>query len=160
MKQYKYYIYAFILFIIFYKKEEVIKVVTNLPRGIRNNNPLNLRDTATVWQGETGQNLDKSFEEFKTPQLGIRAGAKLLLNYQKNYSLYTVNQIINRFAPPTENNTTSYAEHIARALNVGVNDRIVLNQSNLFPMIKAMIKHENGINPYTDEEIKQGISLV
>lgn len=132
-----------------------------LPRGIRNNNPLNLREGAddlTVWKGEHAQDLDKSFEEFTDPEYGIRAGARVLINYQKRHGLNTVHEIINRFAPPSENDTNSYAEHVAQAIGVGIHDPINV-EDHLYTMIKTMIVHENGVNPYTTGQILNGISM-
>jgi len=132
-----------------------------LPRGIRNHNPLNLREGAedtTVWKGEHAQDLDSSFEEFTDPVYGIRAGARVLMNYQDRHGLNTVDQIINRFAPPTENDTNSYAEHVADAIGVGVHDPINV-RDHLYVMIKTMIKHENGVQPYSAGQIIKGINL-
>jgi len=136
----------------------VIKKMGNLARGIRNNNPLNLRKTNINWEGKIS-GKDKSFETFITPEYGIRAGAKILINYQELYNLNTVNQVINRFAPASENDTKSYIDHIANELEVGPNDPIIV-KDNLFKIIKTMIKHENGINPYTTGQILEGIAMV
>lgn len=147
-----------ILGFLLFKKEEVIKLATNLPRGIRNNNPMNLRDTSTVWNGETDQNLDSSFEEFESPEFGIRAGAKVLLIYERKYGLDTVEKILNRFAPSSENNTESYINHVSKAIGFAPNESFNV-RDNLTPLIKAIIKHENGFNPYADDTIERGVSM-
>ncbi len=51
-------------------------------RGIRINNPLNIRIAANAWQGKITPSRDSTFETFKAPQWGFRAGAILLRNYQ------------------------------------------------------------------------------
>ena len=129
-----------------------------LARGIRNKNPMNLRKTNIPWDGKT-KGTDKSFETFISAKYGIRAGAKVLLNYQSKYGLDTVNQIINRFAPPNENDTNSYAVHVAKSLGVSPDEPISV-QDNLFNLVSAIITHENGVNPYSDVTIQQGLALV
>lgn len=90
-----------------------------LPRGIRNNNPGNIRHGAN-WQGlnPNGKEIDHYFCVFQTPVAGIRALAKVLINYKKLYGLNTVRQIISRYAPPNENQTTAYVQSVARQLGV------------------------------------------
>src|SRR3569833_3001877 len=88
-------------------------VVYNATRGLRNNNPGNIRKTATDWRGEV-VGSDSAFETFATPEAGIRALAVLLRNYQRKYGLRTVRAIITRYAPPSENNTESYVSAVAR----------------------------------------------
>ena len=147
---------SFILAIMY--KLGAVKKMGNLARGLRNNNPMNIRKTDIDWDGKT-TGSDESFETFIDPVYGIRAGAKLLINYQDRYNLNTVNDIIGRFAPPSENNTNSYAEHVASAIGVDVNQPINV-QDHLHTMIKTMIKHENGVNPYSDNLISNGIAMV
>ena len=133
------------------------------PRGIRNNNPLNLREDihgGDAWDGEALLDWDSSFEEFKSPKWGIRAGAKTLRNYQRLYGLYTVSDIINRFAPSVENNTASYVEHVASKLGVHAEQAINLDdRSTLTQLVNVIIKHENGINPYTEATINEAIDM-
>lgn len=80
-----------------------------LPRGIRNNNPGNIRHGAN-WLGlnTNGQDIDSSFCVFTAPVYGIRALAKVLINYKRIHGLNTVRQIVSRYAPPNENQTTAY----------------------------------------------------
>lgn len=151
-------IFLFLVFAFLALNNKAVEKMSNLARGIRNNNPMNLRITNTAWNGKV-KGDDKSFETFSNPRYGIRAGAKVLLNYQSLHGLNTVDEIINRFAPPFENNTNAYAEHVASALGVGVHERIIV-ADNLEPLVNAIIKHENGVNPYSDETIKGGLALV
>jgi hypothetical protein len=44
-------------------------------RGLRNNNPLNIRKTAAKWTGKISDGADKEFEQFISLELGLRAGA-------------------------------------------------------------------------------------
>src|SRR5262245_58187606 len=88
-------------------------------RGERNNNPGNLREVDGVhWVGERATDDDPAFEEFNTPEDGIRALAKTLLSYQRKHGLRTVTGIITRWAPSNENNTIAYIDAVARSMGV------------------------------------------
>lgn len=93
----------------------------NTPRGIRNNNPGNIR-WGSDWKGlkKDGKQQDPSFCVFETPEYGIRALAKLLQNYQLLYGLNTPRKIINRYAPPTENETVSYIDSKQSVRLIGI----------------------------------------
>ena len=87
--------------------------------------------------------------------------AKILLNYQKKYGLKTIKQIISRWAPPNENDTLAYVHSVASALNVSAKQKVDLHGNGvlLANLIKAIIKHENGRQPYDDDMIFEGIRL-
>ena len=79
------------------------------PRGIRNNNPGNIRNSeANEWLGEVAskEKQDEDFEEFQDMAHGVRAMMRLLVNYQRNYNLNTIRELIGRWAPRNENDTT------------------------------------------------------
>lgn len=116
-----------------------------MPKGIRQNNAGNIRNTSIVWRGEVTK--DEEFEVFDTPENGLRALMKLILNYNRKYGLNTVQQIINRWAPPIENDTGSYQEHVAKVLGVRVNQEFDLNRDKLILLAKAIVRHENGKPP-------------
>ena len=129
--------------------------MTDLPRGIRNHNPGNIRHGAD-WQGMAEQQTDSAFVQFKSPEWGIRAMVRILRTYESR-GLQTVRQIIDRWAPPNENDTESYVQAVAKA--VGVMPSELLTDAHLPALLKAIIAHENGQQPYTDEQIQQGIDL-
>ena len=91
------------------------------PRGLRNNNPLNIDfNPANKWQGlDRDQPSDGRFCRFVSMAYGIRAAAALLVSYQDRYGLNTVRGIIGRWAPPVENDTNAYANTVARRVGVG-----------------------------------------
>jgi hypothetical protein len=130
-------------------------------RGIRNNNPGNIRRSSTHWQGMSSTQSDTSFITFDTPEHGIRAMTRIILNYQQNHQLNTVDGIVNRWAPPTENNTVAYVNAVAR--NVGVTPSTPIDlQANpqiLSRLVNAIILHENGSNPYDPEVVSRGVQL-
>lgn len=131
------------------------------PRGIRNNNPGNIRKTLTAWQGLADQQTDPAFFQFISPVYGIRAMTRILETYRGSYGLNTIETIINRYAPPVENDTSAYAAHVAAAVSVDPSE--VLTgfkwQAIRQGVITAMIRHENGMQPYSAETISQGIAL-
>jgi hypothetical protein len=130
-------------------------------RGIRNNNPGNIDRNATKWQGMAAdQSGDKRFIVFTSPQYGIRALARTLLTYQSKYRLDTVRKIINRWAPPVENDTGAYVAAVAKSCGVGPDDPVDCDEiSIMLPLVKAIITHENGKNPYSDALILEGLHM-
>lgn len=131
--------------------------VYNMTRGLRNNNPGNIRFGST-WQGMSPTQTDPSFIQFATPEYGIRAIGKILDTYAQNYGLNTVAGLINRWAPSSENDTGAYIAAVAGDLGVDPNDAIDV-QANKAQLIAAIITHENGTQPYSMTTIDQGISL-
>jgi len=131
------------------------------PRGIRNNNPGNIDRTAERWQGMAAdQSSDSRFVVFSAPVWGLRALAKVLLSYQRKHGLRTPAAIIGRWAPPVENDTGSYARQVAKALGVGVDDQIDLQQpETLQRILPAIVQHENGQQPYPEALIAEAVRL-
>ena len=128
-------------------------------RGIRNNNPGNIRH-GDAWQGLAEQQTDSSFCVFKTPAYGIRALAILLKNYYEKYGLDTVTKIIKRYAPHTENDTDAYIESVSRALGVLPKRRINPTEPEvMLKLIKAIILYENGSQPYNEEILIKGLEM-
>ncbi|RWU12462.1 structural protein P5 [Xanthomonas phaseoli] len=135
-----------------------------LPRGVRNANPGNIDRTKTVWQGEdrsaSAVERESRFAVFDSPEYGFRALVKTLLTYQRKHGLRTVRGIINRWAPPVENDTGAYARQVATALGVDVDQRInVEAPATAFQLAKAIAKHENGGNFWGDAVIWDGVEL-
>ncbi|MBF4259205.1 structural protein [Vibrio anguillarum] len=125
-----------------------------MTRGIRNNNPANIEDNGTPWRGRMGN--DGRFIIFDSPVNGIRALARILNTYKVKHGLNTIEGIINRFAPPVENDTNSYIAHAEKV--VGVPRNMPLTSDKYPSLIKVIIKHENGVQPYSDEVINAGIA--
>ena len=138
------------------KKTEIIDMLT--PRGIRNNNPGNIRHSASQWQGMAAQQTDPAFVQFVAPEYGIRALAKLLNNYASRDGLNTVRLLINKYAPSNENNTEAYAQAVARALGVNP-DTVISVPQHLNALVEAIIQHENGQQPYQLAQITTGVAM-
>lgn len=124
------------------------------PRGIRNNNPGNIEDNGTPWRGRQGN--DGRFIIFDKPENGIRAIARTLNTYDNKYGINTLERIISRWAPPFENNTESYIQHAERALKISRHTPI--GAQHKAGLIKVIIQHENGVQPYSDKVIHDGIA--
>lgn len=128
-------------------------------RGIRNNNPGNIR-RGQKWQGLAENQTDNDFLVFSRPEYGIRALCRTLRTYQRKYGLRDVQSIINRFAPPIENDTQSYVHSVCLKLDVKPDTPIDLAEKGIMlNLLKAIIRHENGEQPYTDKQILYGIEL-
>ncbi len=135
---------------------------SNNSRGIRNNNPGNIR-WGDEWKGLVleVQRTDKSFCQFKAPEFGIRAMIIILRNYQSKYGLKTITGIIKRWAPPNENDTQAYIRSVAQATGTDADKPIDLTDSRkLFPLLQAIIKHENGTQPYEYDVFIRALDLV
>lgn len=136
--------------------------MTKQSRGIRNNNPGNIDYSKNNnWRGQIGietSAINPRFAKFDTPENGIRALAKLLLNYQRLHGLKTVREIINRWAPPVENITSAYVKAVAAACEVNADEVVYLRDRKLLKrMVVSIIKHENGYQPYSDAVITDGV---
>lgn len=85
--------------------------MAKVTRGVRNNNPFNIKISKSSWLGKKSVNTDGTFEQFETMCYGLRAGVKLLANYIcSGYD--TPRAIISRFAPSSENNTKAYLDYL------------------------------------------------
>ena len=121
----------------------LINGVANAATGIDNNNPMNIRISADHWQGATGD--DGTFTQFISPLMGIRAAAVVLRTYRDKHGLNTIAGIVNRWAPPFENDTRGYIKNVSFKLGIGVN--IPLTDAYYVRLIGAMIYQENGQQP-------------
>ena len=119
-----------------------------LPRGLRNNNPLNIRRSKDLWMGLRAQQTDPSFCQFESMEYGWRAAFYLLTRtYYHKYRLFTIRAIINKWAPPQENLTATYIEHVCRLTKIGPDEPIGIpsDQPHRWMMVGvAMAIQENG----------------
>ena len=132
-----------------------------MERGIRNDNPGNIR-WGDDWDGlvPKSQRTDKSFCQFTAPEYGIRAMIIILRNYEKKYGLNTVRKIINRWAPPVENDTEAYVNSVAKQVGVDADKVIDVTDSRvMIPLLEAIITHENGSQPYEFATFVKAIDL-
>ena len=139
-------------------------------RGIRNNNPLNIRHSADQWQGAREEQTDKSFVQFKTMAYGYRAAWRILQSYYRRLCQqskpFTVQHIIGRWAPPAENDTQSYISHVLMLSGIGGKENLLPPENvdgygRLSRLIAAMTCIECGI-PFAQvdtEAICQGYRM-
>ena len=116
------------------------------PKGIRNNNPGNLRASADDWQGKTGVDED-GFVIFDTPENGARALSRTLDSYSTKHGLKTVAGILGRYAPTSENDTAAYIDRVSKGLGVKADQELDLNNPDTkTALMREIIAHENGID--------------
>jgi len=130
------------------------------PRGVRNNNPGNIDRDNTEWEGMSpDQSSDPRFIVFTTPEYGIRALVKILQSYQRE-GFKTINEMIGRWAPSVENNTTAYQAFVAARVGVSGNVPIDLADPLLCEsMVAAIIAQENANYTYPRAVVQQGVAL-
>jgi hypothetical protein len=116
------------------------------PRGIRNNNPGNIERGKDRWLGMAAdQSGDPRFLVFDTPESGIRAIMRVLINYQERHNIHTLRDAINRWAPAGENNSNAYAQHCARLTGFDPDEPLdFLDEYVCTQVARAIVRHENG----------------
>lgn len=133
-------------------------------RGIRNNNPGNIDyNKANNWKGQLpfDESIEPRFCRFESVTYGIRALMVLLRNYQRNHKIKTVSGLISRWAPNNENNTRAYINGVAKELGVLPTDIVSLDdKETVIKLAKAIIRHENGQQPYVDDVFERAFALI
>lgn len=128
------------------------------PRGILNCNPLNIRHNRDRFQGEVVPGRDRSFKQFSSMAYGYRAAFVVLGSYLacgKN----TIEKIVKSWAPPTENNTSSYIAHVEQRSGVSRDKVLTANSGGDYRKIVAAMSHcENGI-PANMAEVEAGFRM-
>jgi hypothetical protein len=132
----------------------------SVPRGLRNNNPGNIRHSNQSWVGMADKQTDKEFVTFRTMAYGYRALIKTLRTYRILHGCTNVKQMITRWAPPTENDTAAYIRavcldmQVPESYPVSENDRAALVQ-----LAAAISHHENGIEAVI-QDVEDGYELI
>lgn len=121
----------------------------NLPRGIRNNNPLNLRHSADHWKGLSALQSDADFCQFEDIIMGIRAAMVCLRTHlakdRKARVRTTVAREISRWAPSCENNVDAYLKSVCIYPHVQPESVIdFANKNQICCLMYRMAIHENG----------------
>ena len=127
-----------------------------LPRGIRNKNPGNIK-LGTAWDGLASDQTDPTFCIFNEAVMGIRALMKILLTYRFTHKRTSVDDIISRWAPPSENDTSAYIDFVCKEINVNPMDKLDNSIEHYLPLVKSIIRMENGKQPYDDELLVEGM---
>ena len=122
------------------------------PRGIRNNNPLNIR-IGNDWIGEVDKNTDGVFEQFKNMIYGIRAGFIILRKYINKYNRNTIAKIIQAWAPSNENYTQAYITYVSTMVDIDKDATIkYTDEMTMRRIVFAMIEYECGIHAVLEWE--------
>ena len=116
------------------------------PRGIRLNNPCNIRHGQGRFIGEMEHSKDNEFRQFKTMFYGIRAALHLLIKtYYYLHRLRTMRGIIKRWAPSNENNTQAYINAMCKEVGLKPDEYIEMSEDFWIRFLDAMIYIENGV---------------
>lgn len=139
-----------------------ITVVLTQTRGLRNNNPGNIRRTSDRWQGLASVQSDDAFFTFTDMRYGVRAALIIFRNYVSRYGLRTIGDLVNRWAPPSENDTQAYIASVASRVGIDAAAPINLQDGDTaYEFLRGIFRHENGI--YADlipeSVIREGIAL-
>lgn len=115
-----------------------------LPRGLRNNNPLNIR-IGNVWLGEVSNPTDPDFEQFVSLEYGLRAAFVLLRRYVRHYRRTTIPAVISAWAPATENNITRYVDIVSSVSGIAPDATLNFeDEEQMIRLADAMIYVECG----------------
>ena len=127
------------------------------PRGLRNNNPLNIRHNADVFQGEI-KGTDKSFKTFSSTPYGYRAAFVTLGTYLSR-GWDTIEKIVSKWAPSNENDTENYIANVVKWSGVPRNKELTAaDGADYILIVSAMSFVENGVNADINQ-IKAGFAL-
>lgn len=129
---------------------------TNQPRGLRNNNPGNIRHNSDRFDFELQPAADPAFKQFRTPAYGYRAMFVILRNYRKLYGLDTIRKIITRWAPPKENDTAAYIATVSALSGILADQPVNIDDpEQMIPIVAAMSQVENG-RPAILTDVRKG----
>ncbi|MBQ3130112.1 MAG: hypothetical protein IJC23_04395 [Bacteroidaceae bacterium] len=154
---------------------------TQQPRGIRNNNPLNIRHSADRWKGMRTKQTDPAFVQFTSMAMGYRAAWRVLNSYHRRFLReqrpFTPRNVIYRWAPPAENDSQAYLRTVCLLTGLGGNEGlpwpqetgILYNQdtdereapARLVLLLKGMTCVECGIgmSSICEQEIRRGYKM-
>lgn len=126
-----------------------------MTRGQRNHNLLNIRRSSDHFQGEVVSH-DSSFKQFENNAYGYRAGFRILNTYINKRGCNTIESIINRYAPSSENNTENYIKAVEDKSGINRNKELVSeDKDSMIKIVAAMSFVENGVEANMNE-IKDG----
>lgn len=120
--------------------------LASMSRGLRNNNPGNIRLGKVCYKGEKMKSSDKAFRQFESVEWGYRAMFVLLHTYALKHNCHTLREMINRYAPPSENHTENYIRRVAHATHLSPEEAIsTTDEGVMTAVVAAMSEVENGI---------------
>lgn len=136
----------------------IVSETVRQPRGIRNNNPGNIRHSGSAWLGKSATQTDPEFVQFDSPHFGIRALSRVLRNYTRLHGINTLRGAISRWAPSVENPTAAYIDNMVRWSGLGADEPISFDsEAVLLAVVPGIIRMENGVQPYDTQTIARAI---
>ena len=116
-------------------------------RGIRNNNPLNIRHSTNKWQGMAPHQTDKAFVQFTARKYGYRAAFVIIRNYIGLHHANTIGKIIARWAPSSDgNNTQSYINFVSKTSGIKADTPLQFaDQKSMVSIVRSMAQMESAI---------------
>lgn len=114
----------------------------NQTRGERNCNPLNIKKTSIKWHGKIEGN-DPIFETFKDNYFGYRAALICLYKHYRT-GANTINLLISKWAPSSENLTNNYVTYVSSLSPLSPNKQFLWSYDNVYLLMFRMCKFENG----------------
>ena len=130
-----------------------------MSRGLRNNNPGNIRNSNDLFLGEIRPSTDRSFKQFETMPYGYRAMFICLATYFNKYGRDTIDKIIKAWAPPSENDTEKYIATVESFTGINRYHRLTMNDGKAYiSIVAAMSRMENGVNAVMSD-VKAGFGL-
>jgi len=133
----------------------VYKMKKQPNRNVRNNNPLNIKKGAD-WIGLKALQTDGTFAQFKSVKYGFRAAFIILLQYLERED-NTIQSIITKWAPNSENHTSAYINYIVQKTELPTNATIL--PTDLPLLMYHMANYEGAQGAFTYTQIKDGIDL-
>lgn len=120
------------------------KPLKQQPRGIRNNNPLNIR-IGNTWLGEVPNPTDSDFEQFVSPVYGLRAAFCILRRYIRRYGRNTVRKIVYSWAPSNENNCDAYIKIVCQQSKLDPDETLLYEDAErMWKLVQGMALAEVG----------------
>lgn len=130
-----------------------------MSRGIKNRNPGNIRQSKIRYDGERLPSRDSEFKEFESMAYGYRAMFVLLDTYSRRYGLCTIRQMLNRYAPPSENFTEGYIRFVSEMTGIAPDELLNSRAArDMVPVVAAMSQIENGV-PAVMDDVHRGWEL-
>ncbi len=115
-----------------------------MTRGQRNNNPLNIRRIPGVtWKGQSPEQTDKAFVQFRTMEWGLRAAFCILRTYARRHNIRRLADILRRWAPPAENDTDAYLHSVCQ--QTGFSPKQLLTEADWPTLVRAMARQESNL---------------
>lgn len=129
----------------------------NPPLGIRNMNPGNiLTSTMYTWRGQDGAD-DAGHCKFIDPIYGLRAICITIVNYGLYHGCRTLSDYLGMWSKGSKGGDPNYANGVAHWLGLNADDPF---DPHAFakPLLRCIVKMENGIMPYSDDQLNRAIT--